>query len=349
MSGMGSRRAQPLNVPGIEENPAERKRVLNVLAQRRYRRRKREHLQKLEKSAQAEAPQQTSLQETPASPPAFSSPLPFDQFLNQPYFSCTIEEELFSAESTTVPVPILEAVPQDPDTSVCFAQNGLETLDTPFNFALSLLPTSPLGFDSLETTPPSDGMQSPDFSKDTSDQIYTFPDETYLPVLELNLLKGAMTIAKRLEVDSLVWSLDANSLFHNATALTYTHLPPNLRPSAVQSRFAHHPLLDILPWPSVRDRLITVFSQPEEFRPPSARSPTALVDLVYDLEDPVDGVRISGNDPCSGENWEVGEKLFKNWWWALDRRVLKRSNELRRNRGATMLGLDRNRDVQEID
>ncbi|RMJ25868.1 hypothetical protein PHISP_03245 [Aspergillus sp. HF37] len=46
------RKAAELSVPDITENPAERKRLLNVLAQRRYRQRKSRHLQSLEAQAQ---------------------------------------------------------------------------------------------------------------------------------------------------------------------------------------------------------------------------------------------------------------------------------------------------------
>lgn len=81
-----------------------------------------------------------------------------------------------------------------------------------------------------------------------------------------------------------------------------------------------------------------VLSQPIDSRPPNAASPTALVDFVYDLEDSAEGVRIWGDDPYSDQSWEIGEKVFQNWWWALDAVVLKRSNDMRRSRGARLLG-----------
>src|SRR2546421_7093658 len=46
------RKAPDLPVPARDDDAAERKRVLNVLAQRRYRKRKREHLQELESKLQ---------------------------------------------------------------------------------------------------------------------------------------------------------------------------------------------------------------------------------------------------------------------------------------------------------
>jgi hypothetical protein len=64
----------------------------------------------------------------------------------------------------------------------------------------------------------------------------------------------------------------------------------------------------------------------------------ALIEFVYDLEDGAEGVRIAGSDPCSDQNWEIGEKVFSSWWWMFDRDIVRRSNELRAMRGAPMLG-----------
>ena len=64
----------------------------------------------------------------------------------------------------------------------------------------------------------------------------------------------------------------------------------------------------------------------------------ALLEFVYDLEDSAEGVRISGDDPSSENNWELGEKIFKSWWWIFDRDIIRRSNQLRTARGAPALG-----------
>jgi hypothetical protein len=81
-----------------------------------------------------------------------------------------------------------------------------------------------------------------------------------------------------------------------------------------------------------------VFSQPVDVRPRVAKSPTALLEFAYDLEDSAEGARIWGEDPHDDQAWEVGEKLFENWWWIFDTNIIRRSNEIRRRRGAKMLG-----------
>jgi len=214
-------------------------------------------------------------------------------------------------------------------------------------FSLPSLTSSTSPVSSSDSWGQSNGLSRPDFP--IFDEVLDFPDETHLPMLELNLLRGAISVAQRLNVDSVIWSLDANSPFHNSSPELYVHLPPNLQPTPLQLSKAHHPVFDILPWPSVRQRLIMVFSQPMALRPPAAKSPTALVDLVYDLEDSAEGIRIWGDDPYVDHNWEVGKKFFSNWWWALDSQVVNRSNQLRKERGATLLGTDQGRGIEEIE
>ena len=63
----------------------------------------------------------------------------------------------------------------------------------------------------------------------------------------------------------------------------------------------------------------------------------ALLQLIYDLDDPTEGLRVSGFDFRSAENWEVGQKVFENWWFVLDQDIVRRSNFLRERRGAVKL------------
>lgn len=331
-------KAKKLAVPDIDDDPAERKRILNVLAQRRYRRRKKEHVQRLERLTEKEVLQS-------AEPDFVQNIDHIDLTSTQmPYFD-PFSEQCPQDLYTGVPeFPIVESAL--PEESLGFDAASLAAFEASLNFPLPSLPTSP-SLTTMTNTSRNTANSSPKCPSIDLDQSLSFPDEVHLPILELNLLRGAMSIAQRLGVDSMIWSLEASSPFHNSASLAYTHLPINLRPTIVQLSNPHHPVLDILPWPSVRDKLILVFSQPENHRPPSARSPTALVELIYDVEDSAEGVRIWGDDPYSDQNWEVGEKLFKNWWWALDSHVLRRSNQLRRDRGAALLGASRQ--VQEID
>lgn len=178
------------------------------------------------------------------------------------------------------------------------------------------------------TSPPSTGPGSA-----------SFPDSYLLPVNELTLLRAMLRIATRLGCDQSVWSLTAISPFNLGTATSADRLPATWRPTASQLLVPHHPLVDFLPWPNVRDRVLELMALPDEERPDNARGPTALVNLTYDMEDGAEGVRIWGGDPYDEKGWEVGQVFFERWWFVLDREVIDQSNGWRRLRGAPPLRL----------
>jgi hypothetical protein len=146
-----------------------------------------------------------------------------------------------------------------------------------------------------------------------------------------------MRIATRIGSTENLWSLGTISSFYLNTTSTYDSLPEVLRPTNAQIMIPHHPLIDFLPWPSVRDRLLAIAALPAEARPPSAAGDLWFLNFAYDLEDNSEGVRINGGDPYDPESWEVGQKLFEGWWFVFDRRVVDRSNKWRKLRGAPLL------------
>jgi hypothetical protein len=176
---------------------------------------------------------------------------------------------------------------------------------------------------------------------------FSFPDDYLLTVLELDLLRACLSIAKHLGCDHLIWNLESISPFYGAshppstpgTPSPCAHIPSNLIPTRTQRHLPHHPILDLLPWPTVRDKLISVFMQPVELRPPAAADHMSLVQLVYDMEDSAEGIRIWGSDPFDSDGWEVGQAFFERWWWALDKEIVMKSNEWREVRGAGRLRL----------
>lgn len=169
-----------------------------------------------------------------------------------------------------------------------------------------------------------------------------FPDSYLLPVHELTVLRALLRIADRLGCKEQMWSLDAVSPFSKGlgSTLAVDQLPPAWQPTASQLLIPHHPILDFLPWPGTRDRIINVFALPDEARPPNAAGPLALVNFAYDLEDNAEGVRIYGGDPYDGSCWEVGQLLFERWWFLFDRDIVENSNRWRRLRGAPPLLLN---------
>ena len=343
------RKASDVAVPPKGDDPAERKRVLNVLAQRRYRQRRKQHVKSLEaqagKRTESEASSQSPTESTalvqPQTTPSVSQDVLGGEIMTPTFDTFASTDFNFQAQ----PQPEQGQPFDDPfamfDPDFVAFPNDLE----PWNTDLPSISNSPIS----TTDPSSLSLTSPGSSSRTPTDTHYFPDEANLEVLELSLLRAAVSIAKRLNIEELIWSLTSTSPFTTAmssqfnvpsTSFTqYRHLPPNLQPTVTQLSQPHHPILDLLPWPTVRDKLILVFTQPPDVRPKAAKSPTALLEFVYDIEDSAEGVRIWGDDPHSDQSWEVGEKVFSNWWWAFDGDVIRRSNAMRKRRGAKLLGM----------
>jgi hypothetical protein len=171
----------------------------------------------------------------------------------------------------------------------------------------------------------------------------SFPDTYLLPIPALGLLRACLTIAKRLGIAMQLWDCTSVSPFYVGPSpakgncsetsanrgigglgidIDITSLPKNLQPTRTQCLLPHHPLLDVLPWPSVRDKLIMYFAQPEGLRP----ADLGMEQLVGDLEDEAEGVvvRAGQTEPWDVESWEVGKALEKRWWFVLDSKVKRR-------------------------
>ena len=152
-------------------------------------------------------------------------------------------------------------------------------------------------------------------------------------------------------------------------------LPENLRPVPAQLVIPHHPVLDILPWPTMRQKLILMLALPSKMRPLIAREDDddgtqafgtwplfgqfsgstaagqskAIIQLIQDVDDFQDGggLRVHGNSVVLGEGneyveevWEVGESFYKNWWFCIDQKVIDQSNKRRKERGLGRLRLN---------
>lgn len=115
------------------------------------------------------------------------------------------------------------------------------------------------------------------------------------------------------------------------------NLPKNLRPTEAQLLLPHYPVIDVLPWPSVRTRLICLFNQPDQLRPPVARGSMAIMRLIQCIDHESEGLRImldAHENEYDEKSWEVGQAVLKDWWWALDPEIVSNSNRLRHMRGA---------------
>ncbi|KAI9466770.1 hypothetical protein BJY52DRAFT_1234245 [Lactarius psammicola] len=95
-------------------------------------------------------------------------------------------------------------------------------------------------------------------------------------------------------------------------------LPASLRPTLVQRTVPHESVIDRIPHPDLRDRLILL------------RGRFNLVDCLHDF---ASAVTIHGDDVLAHANWEIGETWLRRYGFLVDPNTLNISNKWRRERG----------------
>ncbi|TPX07315.1 uncharacterized protein E0L32_010737 [Thyridium curvatum] len=359
-----------LHVPDINDDAAERKRVLNVLAQRRYRERRRKGNNASDTSKKRDATTSSQAPSSCSQTPGASSSRSSEEAAGR-------QNDLELARST-------EAVPLDMDvfldgeidpswpatTAEFLAGPALSTTDDSSTTDLTL--GAALGNDLTPSTiDPSIltafSSSSPSTTSTSMTTPPSFPDTYLLPMPQLTLLKGLLRVAFRLGISSEIWHPQTLSPFYLGTVKpeTAAALPASWRPTATQRTVPHHPVLDLLPWPAARDRMIQVLALPtsadggggggggggEEDAELVGMMPMGggaecdralvLSRLVYDMEDGAEGLRIWGADPYEAGAWEVGQVVFERWWFMFDREIVDQSDRWREMRGAARLSLGR--------
>lgn len=91
-----------------------------------------------------------------------------------------------------------------------------------------------------------------------------------------------------------------------------TPVPAALTPTALQSRKPHLPYIDVLPFPSLRDKLLHA---------------SDIIDNPELWSDIIGGaVRVWGKTPWDKRGWEVEENFAVKWWWLMTDEVLEEAN-----------------------
>ncbi|PLB33360.1 uncharacterized protein BDW47DRAFT_135220 [Aspergillus candidus] len=410
---MSAKRTAPdLSVPELTENAAERKRVLNILAQRRYRQRRKDRLRAFESRATGEARGYQTTAETSCLSVNNAQSFRESEGGSSPSGTVQNKSPVCDVQATSSDEPARD-VHQDDNAHVGsgsiqpIAPSGCDFVHSSsrFLFQSSLIPPSVSAFPYGDT---SETYQSawPEFGQQdqaigySNDQVtksmfdndsglgdicaelqsseaslFTFPDDYTIHIPTLTLLNAAMSVARRLGLSEIIWDLTSVSPFYeergtpasglstpslvtypsNAASTTPSDttdsagserkayifaLPPHLQPTPTQRLIPHHPMLDLLPWPNVRDKLIQVFHLPMSQRPKTAQDPMGILRLVYDMEDAGgEGINVHGQDPFQASGWEVGQLVFERWWWAFETNIIQTSNQARMNRGAKTLSL----------
>jgi hypothetical protein len=134
-----------------------------------------------------------------------------------------------------------------------------------------------------------------------------------------------MTACAALAVIAQCLDLDCQSRpgFHIKALIT--NLPSAIAPTQLQTVIPHKSYLDMLPWASLRDRLLKSVSviNEEEF----------MADMRSG------SLRVWGEVPWDPMGWEVSEEFARRWWFLIDGGIVRTSNFWRAQRGETPLTL----------
>jgi hypothetical protein len=105
-------------------------------------------------------------------------------------------------------------------------------------------------------------------------------------------------------------------------------MPPSLRPTKLQKELVHHPWIDVLPIPRMRDNLLLAGGSYDDM--------ALCMDCVgcYGNTPTRTGI-IIWSEPWDPSGWEVTEHFFRNWGWTIKgcNELLVATNFWRQRRG----------------
>ncbi|EFQ34524.1 uncharacterized protein GLRG_09668 [Colletotrichum graminicola M1.001] len=155
-----------------------------------------------------------------------------------------------------------------------------------------------------------------------------------LPLVQFNLFRGLMENSKTLGI-TLSMILDDDCVSPYASDPAYgagngwaAVLPSALRPTRTQLTASHHPWLDLLPLPRLRDNLIGAGD--------ALGDDELCLDLIGNGDAPSGrGGMILWGEPWDPRSWEVTEDFVERWRWILEGcgELIVSSNYWRAKRG----------------
>lgn len=115
---------------------------------------------------------------------------------------------------------------------------------------------------------------------------------------------------------------------------------PDMHPTKLQMECDHSIIVDVLPWPSVRDGLIRLSESGIIACQEIKRDLIGATPFPSGSEGSV--FHIHGDDPADPEGWEIAETWAQKYSFLLDSKIIRRTNWWRRTRGLPNLDLSRN-------
>ncbi|KAH9219552.1 hypothetical protein DL95DRAFT_443309 [Leptodontidium sp. 2 PMI_412] len=143
-------------------------------------------------------------------------------------------------------------------------------------------------------------------------------DNGFMVMQQIDVWDALLNIASKLEL-----ACCQDSGFNIVAPVS--SLPPSLAPTLQQRFVPHKPYVDMLPWPSLRDRILS--------------SPSSIneIQLVSDMTST--DIKVWGSTPWDPVGWEVSPAFAKKWWFLMDDGILQTANFWRSQRGEEALQL----------
>jgi hypothetical protein len=157
--------------------------------------------------------------------------------------------------------------------------------------------------------------------------------EMLTSLIKFNIYRAMWANNEALRFDSAWRTEDGISAFCSARTLSEKEMqafPENLRPTKLQRTIEHHPWIDLLPLPAMRDNILRLGDEYDDW--------PLCYDIIEDMEHDRSGL-IVWSDPCNIQSWEVTEHFARKWAWVLAgcEELLKSTNEWRSKRGEPRL------------
>ncbi|KAF3392676.1 hypothetical protein F1880_008626 [Penicillium rolfsii] len=162
--------------------------------------------------------------------------------------------------------------------------------------------------------------------------------ELLLSLVQFNVTRAFILNAQALGIVKQSMSRQARSRFASTGVETtfIDSLPGSLQPTILQRAIPHHPWIDILPVPELRDNLLR--------RDASSYDAAQLCRDMRGFQDVPEGrggVTVWG-EPWDGQGWEVSEAFALKWPWVIQgcMGLLESTNYWRSRRGEPLLSFE---------
>ncbi|PVH76768.1 NAD(P)-binding protein [Cadophora sp. DSE1049] len=130
-------------------------------------------------------------------------------------------------------------------------------------------------------------------------------DNRFMVMQQIDVWAAFLNIASKLEL-----ACAQDSGFNIVAPVN--SLPPSLAPTLQQRFVPHKPYVDMLPWPSMRDRILN--------------SPSSINDIEFQADMASNDIKVWGATSWDPVGWEISPNFAKKWWFLIDDGILQTAN-----------------------